>query len=73
MHRTEKSNLIEPNLRQRQLQIEEVGDFWRGRIKPKIRLMGHWLERAGFKPGDRVNVRCVATGFIEMRCERSSN
>ena len=72
MQSTETVGLIEPNPRQRQLQIEEVGDFWRGHIKPKIRLMGHWLEQAGFKPGHRVNVRCVAIGVIEMRCETNS-
>ena len=43
------------------------GDFWRGLIKPKIRIMGQWLERAGFKPGNRVQVTCVAPGVIELR------
>ncbi len=51
----------------RTLQIEEDGDHWKGRIKPKIRLRGNWLERAGFKPGHRVNVKCVAPGVIELR------
>lgn len=55
----------------RTLKIEEHGDFFRGRIKPKIRLMGHWLERAGFKPGTRVAVRCLASGVIELRSETS--
>lgn len=51
----------------RTLKIETVGDFWRGLIKPKIRLTGHWLERAGFKPGANVQVICVAPGVIELR------
>lgn len=51
----------------RTLKIETVGDFWRGLIKPKIRLTGHWLERAGFNPGSRVQVICVAPGIIELR------
>jgi len=51
----------------RTLKIEADGDVWKGLIKPKIRLMGRWLERAGFKPGDRVNVACVAPGVIELR------
>ena len=50
----------------RSLQIEEDGDRWRG-FKPKIRLMGRWLERAGFAPGNRVHVTCVAPGVIELR------
>jgi hypothetical protein len=51
----------------RQLKIEESGDAWKGLIKPKIRLMGRWLEQAGFKPGTRVHVVCVAPGVIELR------
>jgi hypothetical protein len=51
----------------RTLQIEADGDFCKGLIKPKIRIMGRWLEQAGFKPGDRVRVLCVAPGIIELR------
>lgn len=51
----------------RKLKIEEVGDFWKGLTKPKIRLMGRWLERAGFKPGSHAQVACVALGVIELR------
>ena len=50
----------------RTLKIEPEGDFWKG-IKPKIRIMGYWLARAGFKPGDRVQVTCVSPGVIELR------
>ena len=39
----------------RSLQIEADGDRWKG-VKPKIRVTGRWLERAGFKPGARVRV-----------------
>ena len=49
------------------LKIEVDGDLWKGLLKPKIRLMGRWLERAGFKPGHRVHVTCVALGVIELR------
>ena len=52
----------------RTLKIEEDGDFWKSRAKPKIRLIGRWLERAGFSPGERVHVTCVAPGIIELRC-----
>jgi hypothetical protein len=51
----------------RKLKIEADGDFWKGLIKPKIRLMGRWLERAGFRPGNHVLVTCVAPGVIELR------
>ena len=52
----------------RRLKIEANGDPWKGPIKPKIRLMGGWLERAGFSPGHHVQVKCVASGVIELRC-----
>jgi hypothetical protein len=51
----------------RTLKIEADGDAWKGVIKPKIRLMGRWLELAGFRPGSRVRVTCVAPGVIELR------
>ena len=54
-------------MRTRTLKIEQDGDGWKDSIKPKIRLMGRWLERAGFKPGNRVHVTCVAPGVIELR------
>ena len=50
----------------RSLQIEEIGDRWKG-FKPRIRMMGKWLERAGFKPGTRVLLTCRGLGFIELR------
>ena len=56
----------------RTLQIEAEGDRWKG-IKPKIRLLGRWLERAGFKPGHRVQVICVAPGVIELRSPDALN
>ena len=40
-----------------------------GHIKPKIRLMGFWLERVGFKPGKRVRVVSVAPDFRELRSQ----
>jgi Toxin SymE, type I toxin-antitoxin system len=51
----------------RKLKIEASGDFWKGLIKPKIRLTGRWLEEAGFRPGSRVHVTCIAPGVIELR------
>ena len=51
----------------RTLQIEDQGDHWKGISIPKIRLMGRWLEQAGFPPGHRVQITCVAPGVIELR------
>ena len=56
-----------PDPHVRRLKIEAEGDFWKGFTKPKIRLTGRWLERAGFKPGHHVHVTCVALGVIELR------
>ena len=58
---------IVPSSPVRSLKIEADGDAWKGTIKPKIRIMGYWLERAGFKPGRRVQVTCIAPGIIELR------
>jgi len=54
----------------RKLKIEADGDPWKGLTKPKIRLTGRWLERAGFSPGGHVHVTCVAPGVIELRSPR---
>lgn len=51
----------------RSLKIEAAGDFFRGKIMPKIRLNGQWLERAGFKPGHRVEVRFDQPGNLRLR------
>jgi hypothetical protein len=62
-----KNLSFDPTLPIRTLTIEAHGDFWKKLIKPKIRLTGYWLERAGFRPGNRVRVICVAPGVIELR------
>src|SRR5579863_2180870 len=54
----------------RSLRIEEDGDQWRG-FRPKIRLMGRWLERAGFAPGKRVHVTCISPGVIKLRASNA--
>ena len=55
----------------RKLKIEADGDPYKGVIKPKIRIMGCWLERAGFRPGHHVQVTCLAPGVIELRAPDS--
>jgi hypothetical protein len=67
MQDSESSRRTELPLPVRKLKIEADGDFWKGLMKPKIRLMGRWLARAGFQPGNRVHVTCVAPGVIELR------
>src|SRR5664279_3461528 len=62
-----RSVIQEQQQPRRTLKIEAEGDPWQGAVKPKIRLMGRWLEQAGFKPGLRVQVTCVAAGLIELR------
>ena len=62
-----------PCVSHRTLKIEEEGDFSEKRIKPKIRLMGRWLEKAGFPPGGRVQVICRAPGIIELRIPDALN
>jgi len=64
-HESPKASRIDLGVRT--LKIEEDGDYFAGRIKPKIRLSGRWLERAGFKPGTRVLVKCLGQGVIELR------
>ena len=51
----------------RSLAVEAIGDAWRGKITPRIRIAGQWLERAGFKPGHRVQVRLDQPGTLTLR------
>jgi len=54
-------------MKARTLKIEATGDFCCGKIAPKIRLTGRWLERAGFKPGHRVALEFNAPGTLTLR------
>ena len=51
----------------RTLKIETTGDYCYGKVVPKIRLSGQWLERAGFKPGCRVEVHSDQPGTLTLR------
>ncbi len=62
----------EPRRSVRVLKIEAEGVAWKRPLKPKLRLTGRWLERAGFKPGDYVRITCVAHGIMEMRSPDAS-
>ena len=57
----------------RTLKIEATGDFFRRTVRPKIRLTGQWLERAGFKPGHRVQVELTGEGVLTLRFVRSEH
>jgi hypothetical protein len=61
-----------PDLKVRRLKIEETGDPWAGKVRPKIRLQGCWLERAGFRQGNYVHVKCVALGVMELQSTDST-
>jgi hypothetical protein len=60
-----------PDPRVRRLKIEEDGDPWKGKVRPKMRLQGSWLKRAGFKQGNYVHVKCVALGVMQLHSSDS--
>ena len=51
----------------RTLKIEAVGDFAACKVKPRIRICGDWLDRAGFKPGHRVIIHQLNSGELTLR------
>lgn len=60
------------NVKGRTLKIEAIGDFAGKKVKPRIRLMGRWLERAGFHPGHRVEISSSKPGELSLRFKDSS-
>ncbi|HEV2691999.1 MAG TPA: SymE family type I addiction module toxin [Verrucomicrobiae bacterium] len=62
----------------RNLKIEEIGDFAGRNTMPRIRLSGHWLKRAGFKAGHRVEIHLANEGemtlrFVEPKTEKQNH
>lgn len=55
------------NAKTRSLKIETVGDFAYRKIKPRIRLSGQWLEKAGFKPGHRAIIHESKPGELTLQ------
>ena len=49
------------------LKIEAIGDFAYNKVKPRIRLTGQWLEKAGFKPGHRVEISSLRSGELSLQ------
>jgi hypothetical protein len=60
-------NDLENPVNRRSLKIEAIGDFAYNKIKPRIRLSGHWLERAGFKPGHRAVIHVPRPGELTLQ------
>ena len=56
----------------RSIKVEIIGDFYRGKTFPRIRLQGYWLARLGFPAGGRVEVIQTSEGVLELRAVRSS-
>lgn len=56
----------------RTLKIEAVGDFAGHQVKPRIRLGGQWLEKAGFKPGHRVEISSSKSGELSLQFREES-
>jgi hypothetical protein len=54
----------------RRIKVEEVGDFFRHRTKPFLRLSGNWLARAGIHPKAHVVVTNPAEGVLHITLEQ---
>jgi hypothetical protein len=48
----------------RVLKVQEVGDFWRKRTMPVIRLQGKWMLQAGVQPNSYVQVTNPYPGVL---------
>ena len=49
------------------LKVIEVGDFWRKRTVPVIRLQGKWMVKAGVFPNRHVQVTNPRPGMLVIR------
>ena len=61
------SRMDTPRLHPRRLHAYPIGDFWKGKVIPLIRLQGQWLRSAGFAPGDEILVEVVGDGQLTLR------
>jgi len=59
-------------MKERSLKIEKTGDSCYGKIIPRIRIAGQWLEQAGFKPGHRVEIHFDQPGNLTLRFQEQS-
>ena len=53
----------------RKLKVYEIGDAFRGKEQPQIRLQGKWLREAGFRPHDRILIKKEGTRLVIERCD----
>ena len=53
--------------KKRILKVEEVGDFWRKKTVPRIRLKGKWIARAGILPNRHVIVENPRPGVLILK------
>ncbi len=51
----------------RVLKVAEIGDFYRKRTKPQIRLQGKWLAEAGIQPNGHVSVSNPSPGTLVIQ------
>jgi hypothetical protein len=58
--------------KRRSLKIEIVGDYSQRKTKPRIRLSGNWLERAGFIAGHRAEIHLHQPGEMTLQFREES-
>ena len=46
------------------LKVCEIGDFWRKRTCPQLRLQGKWLQQAGILPNTHVRIDNPQPGVL---------
>lgn len=57
----------------RVLKVESEGDPWKNKVKPKIRLVGRWLERWGFPAERQVEVTPIEPGVLQLKLKPLAN
>lgn len=56
----------------RKLKVQNVGDYYKREIIPKIRLQGKWLLDAGIKPNNHVYISNPEPGVLVIRDKKES-
>jgi hypothetical protein len=57
----------------RVLKVSEVGNFYRKRTKPYLRLEGLWLLRAGIHPNSHVRIENPQPGVLVIQVQDKAN
>ncbi len=55
-------NTLPKFISHRTLKIQEMGDFYRHKTVPEIRLKGQWLAGAGFTPNGHAEIELLEPG-----------